>query len=45
MLAAFMLLSGAALAEAAKAPLSIADQGIFSAGGTVAEPVEGELPR
>ena len=41
-LAAFMLLSGAVLAEEAKAPLSIAEQGIFSAGGTVTEPVEGD---
>ena len=42
-LAAFMLLSGAVLAEEAKAPLSIAEQGIFSAGGTVTEPVEGAV--
>ena len=41
-LAAFMLLSGAVLAEEAKAPLSIAEQGMFSAGGTVTEPVEGD---
>lgn len=41
-LAAFMLLSGAVLAEEAKAPLSIAEQGIFSAGGTVTGPVEGD---
>lgn len=34
-LAAFMLLSGSALADEAKAPLSIAEQGMFSAGGTV----------
>ena len=37
-----MLLSGAALAEEAKAPLSIAEQGMFSAGGTVTGPVEGD---
>ena len=42
LLAAFMLLSGAVLAEEAKAPLSIAEQGMFSAGGTVTEPVEGD---
>ena len=42
MLAAFMLLSGSALADEAKAPLSIAEQGIFSAGGTVTGPVEGD---
>ena len=41
-LAAFMLLSGAVLAEEAKAPLSIAEQGMFSAGGTVTEPVKGD---
>ena len=41
-LAAFMLLSGAVLAEEAKAPLSIAEQGMFSAGGTVTGPVEGD---
>ena len=35
-------LSGAVLAEEQKRPLSIAEQGIFSAGGTVTEPVEGD---
>ena len=35
-------LSAAAFAEEAKAPLIIAEQGYFSAGGTVTEPVEGE---
>ena len=35
-------LSAAAFAEEAKAPLMIAEQGYFSAGGTVTEPVEGE---
>ena len=41
-LAAFMLLSSAALADEAKAPLSIAEQGMFSAGGTITEPVAGD---
>ena len=35
-------LSAAAFAEEAKALLMIAEQGYFSAGGTVTEPVEGE---
>ena len=34
--------AGAACAEEAGQPLSIAGQGMFSAGGTVTEPVEGE---
>ena len=34
-----MLIASAALAEETKAPLSIAEQGMFSAGGTVTEPV------
>lgn len=43
LIAALMLLSVSALAEgAATEPLSIAEQGMFSAGGTVTEPVEGE---
>lgn len=43
LVAALMLLSVSALAEgAATEPLSIAEQGMFSAGGTVTEPVEGE---
>ena len=37
-----MLLSSAALADEAKAPLSIAEQGMFSAGGTITEPVAGD---
>ena len=37
-----MLIASAALAEETKAPLSIAEQGMFSAGGTVTEPVEGD---
>ena len=43
-LAALLALSvmSAALAEDAGQPLSIAEQGMFSAGGTVTEPVEGE---
>lgn len=41
-LAAFMLLSSTALADEAKAPLSIAEQGMFSAGGTITEPVAGD---
>ena len=43
LIAALMLVSVSALAEgAATEPLSIAEQGMFSAGGTVTEPVEGE---
>lgn len=43
LIAALMLLSVSALAEGtATEPLSIAEQGMFSAGGTVTEPVEGE---
>lgn len=43
LVAALMLLSVSALAEGtATEPLSIAEQGMFSAGGTVTEPVEGE---
>lgn len=37
-----LLLTGTALAAEAKAPLSIAKQGMFSAGGTVTEPVAGD---
>ena len=33
---------GTSSAEEATEPLSIAEQGLFSAGGTVTEPVEGE---
>ena len=43
LIAALMLVNVSALAEgAATEPLSIAEQGMFSAGGTVTEPVEGE---
>lgn len=38
----FLLLSGVALAEDTQAPLYIAEQGMFSAGGAVTEPVAGD---
>ena len=41
-LLATLMIASLAFAEEANAPLSIAEQGMFSAGGTVTEPVEGE---
>ena len=41
-LLAALMIASLASAEEANAPLQIAEQGMFSAGGTVTEPVEGE---
>ena len=41
-LLAALMIASLAFAEEANSPLSIAEQGMFSAGGTVTEPVEGE---
>ena len=41
-LLAALMIASLAFAEEANAPLQIAEQGMFSAGGTVTEPVDGE---